>query len=87
MEKKQTNPMGKVFTPLTIINRADESAAARGFISPSEIRSVTLPKVLVDTGATTLCLPANIVGRTGIQALGQTTHCLLGESLINKVTG
>jgi hypothetical protein len=38
MEKKQTNPMGKVFTPLTIINRADESAAARGFISPSEIR-------------------------------------------------
>ena len=46
MEKKQTNPMGKVFTPLTIINRADESAAARGFISASEIRSVTLPKVL-----------------------------------------
>jgi len=30
---------------------------------------------------------ANTVGRTGIQALGQTTHCLLGESLINKVTG
>ena len=69
MEKKQTNPMGKVFTPLTIINRADESAAARGFISPAEIRSVTLPKVLVDTGATTLCLPANIIDRLGLDLL------------------
>jgi len=69
MEKKQTNPMGKVFTPLTIINRADESAAARGFISASEIRSVTLPKVLVDTGATTLCLPANIIARLGLDLL------------------
>ncbi|ARI82717.1 hypothetical protein C789_1759 [Microcystis aeruginosa FACHB-905 = DIANCHI905] len=61
--------MGKVFTPLTIINRADESAAARGFISTSEIRSVTLPKVLVDTGATTLCLPANIIDRLGLDLL------------------
>lgn len=69
MEKKQTNPMGKVFTPLTIINRADESAAARGFISAAEIRSVTLPKVLVDTGATTLCLPANIIERLGLDLL------------------
>lgn len=69
MEKKQTNPMGKVFTPLTIINRADESAAARGFISAAEIRSVTLPKVLVDTGATTLCLPANIIDRLGLDLL------------------
>jgi putative transposase len=30
---------------------------------------------------------ANTVGRTEIQALGQTTHCLLGESLLDKVTG
>ncbi|NCR10797.1 MAG: transposase, partial [Microcystis aeruginosa LG13-11] len=30
---------------------------------------------------------ANTVGRTEIQALGQTTLCLLGESLIDKVTG
>lgn len=30
---------------------------------------------------------ANTVGRTEIQALGQTTHCLLGESLVDKVTG
>ncbi|WP_228021052.1 retroviral-like aspartic protease family protein [Microcystis sp. LEGE 08355] len=33
------------------------------------IRSVTLPKVLVDTGATTLCLPANIIDRLGLDLL------------------
>lgn len=30
---------------------------------------------------------ANTVGRTEIQALGQTTHCLTGESLLDKVSG
>lgn len=30
---------------------------------------------------------ANTVGRTEIQALGQNTHCLDGEILLNKVTG
>jgi len=30
---------------------------------------------------------ANTVGRTEIQALGQTTHCLTDESLLDKVTG
>ncbi|NCR27156.1 MAG: IS200/IS605 family element transposase accessory protein TnpB [Microcystis aeruginosa LE13-04] len=30
---------------------------------------------------------ANTVGRTEIQARLQTTHCLLGESLVDKVTG
>jgi putative transposase len=30
---------------------------------------------------------ANTVGRTEIQARPQTTHCLLGESLVDKVTG
>ena len=30
---------------------------------------------------------ANTVGQTEIRVLGQTTHCLLGESLVDKVTG
>ncbi|MFM6060714.1 MAG: zinc ribbon domain-containing protein, partial [Microcystis aeruginosa] len=30
---------------------------------------------------------ANTVGRTEIQARLQTTHCLTGESLLDKVTG
>ncbi|WP_017303677.1 RNA-guided endonuclease InsQ/TnpB family protein [Spirulina subsalsa] len=47
-----------------------------------------------ENAAKNLLQKANTVGRTEIQALatqrftnGQTTHCLLGESLIDKVTG
>jgi hypothetical protein len=49
--------MGKVLTTLTVTNRADQSAAARGFIPTEQIHSITLDHVLVDQGATRLCLP------------------------------
>jgi len=40
-----------------------------------------------ENAAINILARANTVGRTEIQALGQTTHCLLGESLVDKVTG
>lgn len=40
-----------------------------------------------ENAAKNILQKANTVGRTEIQALGQTTRCLLGESLIDKVTG
>lgn len=40
-----------------------------------------------ENAAKNILQKANTVGRTEIQALGQTTHCLLGESLLDKVTG
>ncbi len=40
-----------------------------------------------ENAAINILARANTVGRTEIQALGQTTHCLLGESLIDQVTG
>jgi len=64
-----TTIMGKVFTTLTIINRADQILANRGVISPDEIRSVTLKNVLVDTGATTLCLPPETIAQLGLELL------------------
>ena len=63
------NKMGKVLTTLQVTNRADQSAAARGFITTEQIRSVTLHNVLVDTGATTLCLPSNIIAQLGLDLL------------------
>jgi hypothetical protein len=44
-----TNGMGKVFTTLTVINRADQILASRGMILEEEVRSITLRNVLVDT--------------------------------------
>lgn len=61
--------MGKVFTTLTIINRADQIRAEDGIISPAEVRSLTLENVLVDTGATTLCLPPEAIAQLGLKIL------------------
>ncbi|KAM3089997.1 retroviral-like aspartic protease family protein [Phormidesmis sp. 146-35] len=38
-------------------------------ISETQIRSVTLENVLVDTGATTLCLPSETIAQLGLQIL------------------
>ncbi|MFM7351733.1 MAG: aspartyl protease, partial [Microcystis aeruginosa] len=41
--------MGKIYTSITVINRADQIRAEDGIIAPEQIRSLTLENVLVDT--------------------------------------
>ena len=62
-------PMGKIFTTLTITNRIDQANAKRGLIPPEQVRSIILKKVLVDTGATTLCLPPEAIEQLGLELL------------------
>jgi len=69
MPKKTDKVILKIFTTLTITNRVDQAHAKRGFIPEEQIRFVTLTNVLVDTGATTLCLPPNIIDRLGLELL------------------
>lgn len=69
MQIKDTNGMGKVFTTLTVTNRADQIRAEDGTITPEQVRSITLKNVLVDTGATTLCLPPEVVAQLGLKLL------------------
>ncbi|WP_354635637.1 retroviral-like aspartic protease family protein [Planktothricoides raciborskii] len=69
MQATNQQDMGKVFTTLTIINRADQIRAEDGTISPAEVRSLTLENVLVDTGATTLCLPPEAIAQLGLKIL------------------
>jgi clan AA aspartic protease len=61
--------MGKIYTTITVINRADQILAAAAVISPDQIRSLTLENVLVDTGATTVCLVPEVISRLGLQLL------------------
>lgn len=63
--------MGKVTTTITVTNRIDQILAERGFIKADQIRSVTLENVLVDTGATRLCLPENIISELGLVLQGE----------------
>jgi len=61
--------MGKIHTSITITNRIDQANAETGLIPPEKVRSVTLPDVLVDTGATTLCLPREVITQLGLLPL------------------
>ncbi|MBE9063246.1 aspartyl protease family protein [cf. Phormidesmis sp. LEGE 11477] len=61
--------MGKVLANLTITNRADQIKSSVGFIPAGEVRSIALKNVLVDTGATTLCLPADTIEKLGLELL------------------
>lgn len=69
MQTQTNKAMGKVFATLTIINRADQIRAEDGTISLEQIRSITLKNVLVDTGATTLCLPQDTIAQLGLKLL------------------
>lgn len=61
--------MGKVYTTITVTNRADQIRAKDGTIAPEQVRSITLENVLVDTGATRLCLPADAIEKLGLDLL------------------
>lgn len=69
MQTTSTDLMGRITTTLVVANRGDEVLAARGIISSEEICTVTLKNVLVDTGATTLCLPADVISDLGLSLL------------------
>lgn len=63
--------MGRITTTLVVINRADQVLASRGFIATDQVRSITLDNVLVDTGATTLCLSSEVIAQLGLELLKQ----------------
>ena len=69
----QGKQMGQVIATITVTNRIDQVLAERGFIPAEEVRSCTLDNVLVDTGATVLCLPAVIISQLGLVQGGEAS--------------
>jgi clan AA aspartic protease len=61
--------MGKVMQPIRLRNSNDVARAAEGTLATEAIRSVELT-ALVDTGATMLVLPADVVAALGLHAQG-----------------
>jgi predicted aspartyl protease len=59
--------MGQVVVEATFTNELDVGLADRGFIPASSVRSITVPDLLVDTGATSLCLPIGLIQRLGLR--------------------
>ena len=68
-ERGAKRQMGHVFANITIRNRGDEVLAERGLVGSEQVRMVTLERVLVDTGATTLALPASMIAELGLTSV------------------
>lgn len=68
-----TSDMGKGLTTLTVTNRIDQANAKAGLIPDAQIRSITLKDVLVNTGATTLCLPQEAIETLGLELLKEVS--------------
>jgi len=60
--------MGRIDIGITVANGTDRDRAAVGEIEEAAVRSVTLDRALVDTGATLLCLPSDAIAQLGVQA-------------------
>ena len=60
--------VGQIRVDFTVTNELDVQAVAEGRLDASAVRRLELKGVLVDTGATTLCLPANLVAQLGLPA-------------------
>jgi predicted aspartyl protease len=58
--------MGKVIVTARIENLVDLAEVAQGKRSPDQVRSVEVPDALVDTGATYLGLPKQLIAQLGL---------------------
>ncbi len=63
--EKEERVMGKVIVEAKMKNFVDEELARRGLLEPEEVREVK-KEVLVDTGATMLTLPEEVVEELGL---------------------
>ena len=58
--------MGRVVVNARIENVFDVYAALQGKLTPTEVRAVDVPDALVDTGATSLSMPATLLAELGL---------------------
>lgn len=85
--KAPNTAMGRIIVTLTLTNMIDKDLAERGFIEASEVRSCQL-EALVDTGATRLCLPANIIQHLGLKLAGTIdAQTAMGPETLNVYKG
>ena len=53
-------------TQIELENQYDLVAVKLGVMNPEEVRKITVPDALVDTGATGLCLPTSLIEQLGL---------------------
>ncbi len=81
----ETNTMGRVTTEATVVNLRDLWLAETGHLPADQVRRLTIPDALADTGATTLSLPTRFVqhlGLTRLQPKRMVTSAGLAEAYL-----
>lgn len=68
--KRKVDDMGRVVVEIELANRADVILAEAGMLAPERIRRTTVSGV-IDTGATRLVLPQEVVKELGLHISGQ----------------
>jgi predicted aspartyl protease len=61
-----TTTIERVLAEVSIENMEDLWALKRGLITPDQVRRLTVPDALVDTGATLLSLPSRLIQQLGL---------------------
>jgi predicted aspartyl protease len=62
-----TELVGKVLVKAKIENFGDLENSERGLLPPDQVRSIEVDDALVDTGASTLLLPARYIQKLGLR--------------------
>lgn len=62
--------MGRVLTEATLENMGDLWAVHAGLRTPDQVRRITVPDALVDTGASLLSLPSRMIRDLGLAKVG-----------------
>ncbi|WP_346289993.1 aspartyl protease family protein [Sphaerothrix gracilis] len=83
--KFEPNQVGQVTATILVTNHIDQILAERGFIADSAVRSIKLENVLVDTGATLLSLPADIIATLGLPLSGSTSVKTSAGSISSRI--
>jgi predicted aspartyl protease len=63
--------MGRVLTEVTVENIQDLLDSNRGLIPTAQVRRVTVPDALVDTGATSFGMPRSMIQQLGLAKISE----------------
>ncbi len=72
LERPTEQEMGRVLTTAKLTNVFDQDRAKAGELQPREVRTVEV-EGLVDTGATMLVLPGDVVQKLGVPLVREVT--------------
>ncbi|MDZ4683649.1 MAG: retropepsin-like aspartic protease [Planctomycetaceae bacterium] len=67
----ETLDMGRVVVSATVENLGDLLKVHEGLLPAAAVRRISIDEALVDTGATTLCLPSSLVAQLGLVSFGE----------------